>query len=354
MQLRQLILVVTALSTAAGIAVGGGMSWTLQDTGFGTGTDDVALGMRAGDVWPVIFSEDVSVALLPTGWQEVGMNLVSEKPMAASSPTGEVAAIGAVEPGSGKASSPSGWLDLSGEAVAYDADGRLWLARATGEVLYSDGGSWQSLPSLEAQPFDGIAIAVNGSGEVGVATMSIGGGLVYHHYTWMTGGWTKTENLNDGSLVQMGELSGLAFDAQDRPYILGASPGERGVAFQFDIVGNEWSACNLPAAMNLQGRLPVASNDAGVVGTAFASHGELYYVSNANGAGWTTVSVPTGMAEPRDGGVGLAYDYEGLPVLAFNSMTGSMWLAYDPVIAPEPATLVLIGAGGLALLRRRR
>ena len=59
------------------------------------------------------------------------------------------------------------------------------------------------------------------------------------------------------------------------------------------------------------------------------------------------------------GDVGLAFDAANNPVIAYRGdpdSTGSdrYYLAYDPIVAPEPATAALLMTGMALALRRRR
>jgi hypothetical protein len=51
--------------------------------------------------------------------------------------------------------------------------------------------------------------------------------------------------------------------------------------------------------------------------------------------------------------VGLAFDFEGNPVISYDNY-GELWIAYDPVVVPEPATITMLLIGGCLALRRRK
>ncbi len=347
------ICVLAALALLVAPAAAGNFSWIFQETEQFSGASALALAMRGGNVWPVVFSPYESAALLPTGWADMGSMYFNEAPPAAvSSPTGEVAAWSTIVGSTGNAvvSTPTGWSAFSADALAFDSEGRLWKA-VDQTVSYLDGGAWHALPGIpEYRSICGLAVASNG--EVGAITAD--GPLYYYHYGPCTG-WTRSEDLNtDGP--QLTEAPSLVFDGQNIPHIVGASWDGDAVALDFDIRSGEWQHTYLGNVDST--RLAVkASGD--IVGTAFVADHQLYHAYLDDGI-WSTVPLPTGGGTsasgpaPDTGSVGFEYDADGVPVIAY-AASGEMILAYDPPV-PEPTTLALLGLGGLgglAVLRRR-
>ena len=344
---------VFVLLVIPGVASAGGFSWTFQNTSISNNGSSVALGMRGGDVWPVIFSPEDSVALLPTGWASVGDGLVQNPPLAASSPTGEVAAWSgrAADPRLAVVSSPSGWQTCEADTVTFDDQGRLWRAN-DGRVSYLDAGGWNYLPDLPGETSSKIALAVSGE-EVGVVTVM--NGLFYYHYSPLVGSWEQSPNLLSGGTT-IGNKPSLVFDDNAVPHILGVA-SDRAVAYDFCVQTGQWQSTNLPGTSDLSVPLPLDHDGAGTVGTAYVSGESLYYAYNTDNTTWMVTTIPAGAdgsSEPQDFGVGLAYDYEGLPVVAYTGDNNVMWLAYDPIIVPEPLTAALLAVGGLCAPRRRR
>jgi len=349
---RRILLSVAVLMLFVSVTWGGEISWTFQDTSIGY-MGPVALGMRDGHVWPVVFSGGPIAALYPTGWQVVGENLLlGPNVKAASSPTGEVAAV---NPGNGIVSGSAGWEFITAEAVAFDGAGRLWTANRFGggwvEVSFRDGGRWHSLPAVQ-QPSNGsLSLAVGTHGEVGLAVSS-GGGFDYYHYSSLTGGWTATQN--SISQIPIDNVTGLAFDAHNIPHIVGVGAGAA-VAYDFDVRTGSWQGSILSASMGLSPDtfMPIAASEE-AIGTAFAMNDNLYYSRNEDSNGWTTSVLPRNPMLPSaaSDSVGFGYDYQGLPLIAYTA-GGNMWLAYDPISIPEPATMGLLALSGMALIRRR-
>lgn len=361
MHKHQLLVVVVALLVVGGTAAAGQISWIFQDTGCSQGSGSVALGMRGDHTWPVIFSDDNALVLLPTGWQNSNGGSVGPIPRAISSLTGEVAAW---DCGTGVVSGPNGWESITADAMAFDNQGRLWKA-VGGVISRRDNGAWHPLPSLGGVFSQPPSIAVAGNGDVGAVTLN-GEQMYYHQYSPLTGGWTTSENLNVDGEPHINLDPMLTFDSRDIPHIVGID-GNMGVVFDCNARA-KWVSSLLPHANDVWGVLPIASSGkvdeedtVDTVGTAYVSNGKLYYASNKNNGDWTAVELPTDGSNPPDSGpapyegrgVGLAYDYNGFPIIAYCG-DSHVWMAYDPPAVPEPVTMTLLALGSIALLRKRR
>jgi len=322
---------------------GAPLNWSFQDTTFSS-TDVVVLAMRGGNAWPVIASNQnaSTLSLFPTGWHQIGPSNVFSNAYvlrAASSPDGRVAftgleANGRIIAANGASSSlPSNVI-----AASFDNAGNLYTAQVSGGNTYSVSGA----PAYTGQRI--VDIDVSPFGEIGVVDES------YNYYQYSPAiGWTEAEpfinNLDSDTMD-------LEFDSFGRPHILGYDFASI-ISCDFDTTTGDWSETILANNVNRPGAL--AASEDGKVGTSWVdSDGFLQFSFKDDLAPWTT-SFVTANADSF-GSVGVAYDYDNLPVLAYtDSSSGRLHLAYDPVIpAPEPAScaaLLILSAD--RLLRRR-
>ena len=151
----------------------------------------------------------------------------------------------------------------------------------------------------------------------------------------------------------------LAFDTKNRPHVVGNYGNTASYALDYNVVQNLWVPTLLPYSIGSQNgsiRLAIASDGKGGVGTAYLGFHtgtqELVYASKPDDGVWAGSVVIPNFFNPVT--PGLAYDYQGIPAISYVNLNGDLALAYDPVTAPEPASLTLLALGGLALIRRRR
>jgi hypothetical protein len=347
----------------------GDLSWLFQYTGIqdtgdsGSSDDCIALGMRGGNVWPVVFTSGDSAMLLPTGWYNLGEGMTGIRPVAASSPTGQVAVAGGelYGPSYGVVSSPNGWQSINAAAVTFDRQGRLWKANLYGDV-YVDGSHIGNINPEMYDEYQSIDIAVDDYGNVGVAA-NHDALLEYFTYDPQAGEWTHTEEAIDGGLNDA--PVSVAFDGRGRPNITYQRDSELFVA-DFDVRegwGITYAGYLDSGSVSSYGyRVPIECNNDGTVGIAFVENGELIYKFKPLDDSWSEDRIDSDVhflgGTVNTGEVGLAYDYEGIPVVAFvgnNYEDGAgVYIAYDPIITPEPVSMSLLGLGGLLMLRRRK
>ena len=163
-------------------------------------------------------------------------------------------------------------------------------------------------------------------------------------YSTLTG---DSQDFTLNSPLQYSGLGDLAFDAQGRPHII----DNDGNIFSFDTTSASWVSARPGDAVF--GTTRIAADSQGTVGAAFVEDftGNLIYAYWTNSAGWQTTIVDTNVNSDR---VGLAFDYDDLPVISY-SKQGNLWVAYDPVVSvPEPASLTLLAGLGLLVGARRR
>jgi len=276
---------VLALGMAASLAMasdGTGMNWVFQNTGFYSNSGQTALAMRDGQTWPVIFASGSTTmgtgynaySLYPsknsqtgTYWHQLGTNLLPTSGTgtlsAATSPTGQIAALMNVYGSSGTASaavvgsSSTGFgTPMAGvKAIAFDSQGNLIK------------GTNSTIPSSFC-PGELVDIATSPMGDVG-AIDSYGG--YYQKLAW-TGQWTGGSS--SGPLPgHVPYYADLALDSLGRAHIVGAYDIMGGypqlIASDFDVV-NGWTTkkCWPQANMVWQRSPPIASGASGPLGSS--------------------------------------------------------------------------------------
>ena len=331
----------------------GGFSWSFQDTGL-NGFDDSALAIRNGAVFPVVFTSNGDLgSLYSSGWVDLdieGINLGNTF-RASSGVDGRVAAVGSdfgavvsVLPFTGIATVPDIFdpvNQVSERVVAVDfgPDGTLFRASQStvaGVAANNFGNGFNGLIS---------DVAVSPNGDVAAVTNA---GFFYEYNTFV-GDWLETDlnSLPGGNFGFSGRPS-VTYDSLGRAHVL--NDGSNGlVAADFNQQTGVFEVDTIAFGTDTSFS-DIAANDFGVVGTSYIDSGTLFYAYQ-EGAGWASVAVDSNVDSTDQ--TGIAFDFEGLPVLSY-STNGAMYIAYDPIVVPEPgvAAWVLLLAG--SALRRDR
>lgn len=373
--------VISTTSVAAFATEANGLFWLFQRTGYTTATNSqTALGMGDAKSWPVVFSlasgSTQAYALTPvrnpmtnTYWNQIGTNILSSPASegmlsAKSSNDGRVGVSVAASPWAFQAGSAIVGRRSTGfanpitnvQGLAFDQAGTLVTASA--DTLSGSGITQFTLPTVQA-------IATSSFGSLGVLTSSNSRLTYYEKNT--ASGWASTP-------VTSGTIYGgdLAIDAIGRPFVAYSTAvgGGWGVAASyFDIMSGQWRSSTFTIPSMTSPVMPTITADGiGGVGVAWmatvSGSNNLMYAYKNGVKDWaihtvTSFSVSSGtsfsplLSQPR---VGLDYDANDWPVISFlaNSSGGfgspaDIWIAYDPIVVPEPSSLMLAAAGFLGV-----
>jgi hypothetical protein len=361
-----------------------GLFWYFQRTGYTTATSSqTALAMGDSKSWPVVFSlangSAQAYALTPvrnfstnTYWNQIGTNILTGTGTlsAKSSSDGRVGASIAASPFSFPSGSAIVGRRSTGfsnpisnvQGIAFDQAGAVVTASV--DTLAGSGINQFSLPTVQS-------IATSAFGSIGVVTSS-NGLLSYYEKSPLTG-WSSTF-VNSDTIVG----GDLAIDTIGRPFVTYSTTVSAGwgvAASYFDIMSGQWrsSTFNVPG-MSSPVTPTIAADGIGGVGVAWmatvSGSNSLMYAYKNGAKDWavhtvTSFSVSSGTSSntllPQQR-VGLDFDAQDWPVISFlanNSGYGStadIWIAYDPIVVPEPSAIVLAAAGfaGMCYAARRK
>lgn len=339
-----------AITASAGAVTpgAGGFSWSFQDTTlFGSNS---AIAMRSGSVFPVVFTGNGEVAsLYSSGWVDLtdGDNLefFGSGLRASSSADGRVVAVN--QNGSALSQLPfRGFTELPGFTINNDLIAPTVAAAfdPAGNVVRANQTQIFGLPDIVQR--DGFIqdIAVSPNGDVGVVTNSGS----FYEYNIFVGDWLQTglDGLSPNGGF-FGELS-LTYDSLGRAHVLAGSGGDL-LSADFNPQTGQFEFGTIATSTDTDFS-DIAANEFGVVGTSYVKENDLFYAYREGNDTWASVLVPTNAGSSSQTGV--TFDYEGLPVLSYNA-GNRIFVAYDPVVVPEPTAGALLSLAGLALLRRR-
>jgi hypothetical protein len=365
-----------------------GLFWYFQRTGYTTATSSqTALAMGDSKSWPVVFSlangSTQAFALTPvrnfstnTYWNQIGTNILTGTGTltAKSSSDGRVGASIANSTSSyyyygfsGTAGSAIVGRRSTGfaspisnvQGIAFDQAGAV--VPASVDTLAGSGINQFSLPTVQS-------IATSDFGSIGVLT-STSGLLSYYEKSPLTG-WSST-------FITSGTIAGgdLAIDTIGRPFVAYSTPVSSGwgvAASHFDIMSGQWrsSTFNVPG-MSSPVTPTIAADGIGGIGVAWmasvSGSNSLMYAYKNGVKDWaihtvTSLAVSSGtsfnplLPQQR---VGLDFDAQNWPVISFLGSNGSsadIWIAYDPIVVPEPSAVALAAAGfaGMCYAARRK
>lgn len=328
-----------------------GLFWQFQNLGYPSGSQNTAVAMRTAEAWPVVFSGNAQVFSLfatpspsaPSNyWHQATLPIPSSgSPIVAkSSPTGRVLMFNTYTEQLVAGSPTTGFSTYTATAAAFNNAGTLITAyqnQVNGFGQIPSGGKI-------------IDMAFAPDGTLGVVT----DGLEF--FESYSGTWSQPVYLpNVYSSSYTPTSLRLAYDAQSRPHIVtNANSNVR--VFDFSTQTGNWTTSALGMLNAEAAAIAGTDNGSGALGVAWveASGGPYdlkYAYLDATGT-WITTTV-VGDVDTAGQGVGLTFDYAGLPVISYKD-NATYRLAYDPVVIPEPATLVLLGGMSLLGVMRRR
>ncbi len=339
----------------------------------------VSLAMRTSSVWPVAFHQGsndnsnqmVVSALSPVGWTQQGLGDLFDAfegglPLAEAGPDGRVGVVWRTGADARFAqSSPSGWqvasLPLAAPSgpdftVDFDflSDNRPIVAQAAQEgivVSVYNGIGWETDQVVREfdEPVQGMKVstAISSQDEIGVAFVENGLGFAFK--SPLSGDWGTT--IVDQQIFP--ESISLAFGPNDETAIASVENDSLYVS-RFDPVTGDW-ATELLAPQIDSNRVNLVYNSLGQPALAYVVQDEVHYRIN-RGEGWLDFILdddPQIQVQPHDSSdAALAFDAEDIPVISYYSQDGLL-LAYDPIIVPEPASIVLFLMVTVAAVRRQ-
>ena len=318
-----------------------------------------SLAMRSGDTWPVVSwgndTETHMAAMTPVGWLEGPAMPNSGQMDAVTAPDGRVGiayknGLYANLDGGGWGLSnyvPSDPAMTDKPSLAFNSDSdaavlytnvNLKMARAFGSSWYQeDLGIAAEVAALAFDSHDQTNVAYYDSDYVRFA---LKGNLTNNQ-------WQFTEVVNAPGTTKID----LAMLGNDQPVIT-YSVGTLLYYATYDILNNQWNSSYLDSVKGPG--YTMKADGLGGVGIAYVNSADL--VTYAYYDGSSSWDISSGIASTATGGLGLAFDAEDLPVISYynSSDNNYLYLAYDPIVVPEPVSLTLLLMGGIAVARRRK
>jgi hypothetical protein len=334
------------------------------------GGGNTAIGMRSDATWPVVVSNNGTAAMVPGGWARSSGGISPQGTLdAATSHDGQSIIVSGSQ-GNVAVFDSSGWSYrynnvVSGgpfyrQSVAFtqnDSPAVLYRSAENGQITLSvrSGNTWY-LNSTGRQA-DTFALGYDSYNQANVVLRQ-GSTLVYGTNGVLTGNqWNFSEPIMNPSAIS-GPMD-LQLTANDIPYIAYRANNLLSYA-TYDRIQGRWTTGVIDGTYF--DNFCMAADFQGGIGLAYLTEGAngimLGYAYNDGSGAWSTEhlwnTIPLDVSMPNPTlSIGLAFDMENNPVISFGTSNG-IWIAYDPVTIPEPATMALLLLGGAFSLRFRK
>jgi hypothetical protein len=245
----------------------------------------------------------------------------------------------------------------------------LYRSNTNGQLTLSEqnGGTWHSSAVTTTQPTYSYALAYDSYNQANVV-YSNGPGFVYASRGVLTGNnWAATpvQSSQQQFIPPVQGPMDLALTSTDIPYVIYNSEMNLH-CLTYDRIQNQWADSIL--GTSLESNYCMAADYQGGIGIAYVTRSftgapTIGFAYMNDDQSWTMQSIfqsalyPQGSQEIPSilpyASIGLTFDAQNNPVISF-SAEDRTWIAYDPVSIPEPATMVLLLAGGIMALRKHQ
>jgi hypothetical protein len=168
----------------------------------------------------------------------------------------------------------------------------------------------------------------------------------------MSGGQWAFSNSENSPFISGDAVIDMSLTGNDIPYVVYAEYDSLKYAI-YDRQTNNWSAGVIDSLFSGSANFVVESDGDGGIGVAYVTEFlgnsvlSFAYTDGSSGFGLERLTEAN-----WDCTVGLAFDFEGNPVISYDN-NSELWIAYDPVV-PEPATVAMLLIGGCLAFRRKR
>ncbi|NIA17049.1 MAG: PEP-CTERM sorting domain-containing protein [Planctomycetes bacterium] len=350
----------------------------LGPDGRSLGNGSSAIGMRSGNTWPVVAysgyyyggNDGGAAAMMPGYWLQGPVGFYGQMVTdGATAPDGTVGFVG--HQGSVVTLGRNGWSGGFYSGSTYYRGGQASISFNNDSELgvlyknYSDqltlamrsGGTWHQSTLINGYNSSfrsyGYALDFDSYNQANVV-LSENNRFVFGSKGVMSSGqWVFDDPANpsyNGPFTRGYVAMDMALTSNDIPYVVYAEQDLLKYAV-YDRQTSGWSGGIIDSLR--YANFVVKSDDNGGIGVAYVTDYDntlsFAYTDGSSGFGVERLTE----ADPMSF-VGLAFDFEGNPVISYDNNHGELWIAYDPVVIPEPATIAMLLIGGCLALRRRK